>query len=56
MTEEVEWETAKENFVPLKQGRPTAALVTPVSVRKRDKELEDAKRYHHALAPCLQHV
>lgn len=39
-----EWENTKENFVPLKQGRAAAALVTPVSVRKKSPEVEDAKR------------
>lgn len=44
MAEEAEWDTSKENFVPVRQGRATSALVTPVSVQKRDKELQDAKR------------
>lgn len=42
--EEAEWDTSKENFVPVKQGRPTSALVTPLSVRKQDQELDEAKR------------
>jgi hypothetical protein len=45
MSEEAEWDTSKENFVPVRQGRPTSALVTPLSVKKRDQELEDTKRW-----------
>jgi hypothetical protein len=45
MSEEAEWDTSKENFVPVRQGRPTTALVTPLSVKKRDQELEDTKRW-----------
>jgi hypothetical protein len=45
MSGEAEWDVSKENFVPVRQGRPTSALVaTPLSVRKVDRELEEAKR------------
>eukprot|EP00878_Enallax_costatus_P034037 GHUV01037642.1.p2 GENE.GHUV01037642.1~~GHUV01037642.1.p2 ORF type:complete len:134 (+),score=39.75 GHUV01037642.1:446-847(+) len=40
----MEWEDTKENFVPVKQGHSAAALSTPLSVAKRSRELEEAKR------------
>lgn len=43
----------KENYVPLKQGRSAAALVTPVSVKKKANELEAQQRRCVCVRVCV---